>query len=295
MRSHDSDIETILRGAPRPDVPGALKEKLLLAVPVGSAARGGSFAAPRSPVGWFRRWWPALAPAAISAACAVVLTAQQMEINDLKQSLETLKPAASVPASQLDPEKRSGIISVAQFRNREDELAQLRQVVDQLSSEINTLEQMRGENEKMRAQIAAAAGNTLSDEEAQALNEARERALRIHCVNNLKQIGLAVRTWALDNNDIFPTNFLCMSNELSTPKILVCPADTNRVSADSFSSFTDANSSYDLFFGADTEPDQVLSRCHVHNNVGLCDGSVQMINPDRLEERNGKLYLKRNP
>jgi hypothetical protein len=102
-------------------------------------------------------------------------------------------------------------------------------------------------------------------------------------VNNLKQIGLAVRVWALDNQDIYPTNFICMSNELNTPKILVCPADTNRVSADSFSTFTDANCSYDLFFASDKEPDQVLSRCHVHNNVGLSDGSVQMINPNRIE------------
>src|SRR5882724_8113127 len=76
---------------------------------------------------------------------------------------------------------------------------------------------------------------------------------RINCVNNLKQIGLAFRTWALDNNDKYPmqvsvtnggameivstgtvfTVFQVMSNELSTPKILFCPeeSDPKRIAA----------------------------------------------------------------
>jgi prepilin-type processing-associated H-X9-DG protein len=79
---------------------------------------------------------------------------------------------------------------------------------------------------------------------------------QINCVNNLKQVGLAFRTWALDNNDNFPmrtaiTNggamesvttgnvfrvFQVMSNELSTPRILICPEenDPKRVSASIF-------------------------------------------------------------
>jgi competence protein ComGC len=69
----------------------------------------------------------------------------------------------------------------------------------------------------------------------------------VSCVNNLKQVGLAFRIWAGDNNDKMPmqlsvTNggvlelatqgsayatFLILSNELCTPKILFCPAETN--------------------------------------------------------------------
>ncbi len=78
----------------------------------------------------------------------------------------------------------------------------------------------------------------------------------LSCVNNLKQVGLAFKVWALDNNDHFPmqvgvTNggtmelvnagnvwphFLVMSNELSTPKILFCPreADKQRTMANAF-------------------------------------------------------------
>src|SRR2546428_11389285 len=83
-------------------------------------------------------------------------------------------------------------------------------------------------------------------------------AQRINCTNNLKQMGLAFRTWALDHNDQLPmqvsvtnggameivatgtafTVFQVMSNELSTPKILFCPEenDPKRISAVTFSS-----------------------------------------------------------
>lgn len=79
----------------------------------------------------------------------------------------------------------------------------------------------------------------------------KDRAMRFSCVNNLKQIGLAYRIWAGDNNDKYPmeisvTNggtlelvggpdawktFQVMSNELSTPKVIFCPADSERGSA----------------------------------------------------------------
>src|SRR5437868_128614 len=37
-----------------------------------------------------------------------------------------------------------------------------------------------------------------------ALARAKARAQRINCTNNLKQITLAFKTWALDNGDAFP-------------------------------------------------------------------------------------------
>jgi prepilin-type N-terminal cleavage/methylation domain-containing protein len=97
-----------------------------------------------------------------------------------------------------------------------------------------------------------------------ALAKAKARAQRANCVNNLKQVGLAFKTWQLDNQDQTPmrvslgqggasesvstapfnarsltggqlngsagakgvyTIFMVMSNELSTPKILACPSE----------------------------------------------------------------------
>ena len=80
------------------------------------------------------------------------------------------------------------------------------------------------------------------------LSQAHHSPRPITCTNNLKQVGLAFRVWAYDNDEKFPmqvsvTNggvmelanegsayavFMLMSNELNTPKILFCPQESNR-------------------------------------------------------------------
>ena len=114
-----------------------------------------------------------------------------------------------------------------------------------------------------------------------AFMKARVRASRLNCVNQLKQAGLAFRTWAQYYGDNYPmqvsvTNggtreliqsgkvyphFLVMSNELNTPKILVCPEDKTRGPISSFTTnFGDANISY--FIGLDaqaTQPQMLLA------------------------------------
>lgn len=89
-----------------------------------------------------------------------------------------------------------------------------------------------------------------------ALAKAKAKAQRIKCASNLKNVGLAYRVFATDNNDQFPmtlsTNqggsaefvndvnsifrhYQVMSNELSTPKIVICPSDVGRFEAMTFS------------------------------------------------------------
>ena len=79
-----------------------------------------------------------------------------------------------------------------------------------------------------------------------ALAKAKQKAQRITCVNNLKQVGLSFRIWAGDNNDRYPMqvtvldggtsdyltvaastfrHFQVLQNELGTPKVVVCPSD----------------------------------------------------------------------
>lgn len=96
-----------------------------------------------------------------------------------------------------------------------------------------------------------------------ALAKAKAKAQRINCANNLKQIGVAFRLFATDNGDRFPMNvtlaeggsqdvisyqgkantkdtssafnplytfhaYYAARNELGTPKVVACPADSGR-------------------------------------------------------------------
>ena len=154
-----------------------------------------------------------------------------------------------------------------------------------------------------------------------------DRALDIQCANNLKQVGLACRVWEGDHNDKYPpfvsatnggsmeyitgTNlwrhFQVMSNEISTPKVLICPDDDDRNFATNFTWFNDSNISFFLGIDAtDTNPQMILSgdrnitngtpvkngiltlstnnpsrwTKEMHNKVGnvcLADGSLQQV------------------
>ncbi len=147
-----------------------------------------------------------------------------------------------------------------------------------------------------------------------ALAKAKARALRIQCVNNLKQCGLATRVWEGDNNDRYPMAvysaqggayesvhhtghgptpqttpaptqinvvpyqgkvFQVMSNELSTAKVLLCPADSfHSGAATNFGNKATAAGDFNLdkvsfFIGADaneSDPQMVLFG---DENIGL--------------------------
>ncbi len=45
-----------------------------------------------------------------------------------------------------------------------------------------------------------------------ALAKAKERALRVNCVSNLKQVGIGILLYASDNDDILPTRKYADSN-----------------------------------------------------------------------------------
>ena len=148
-----------------------------------------------------------------------------------------------------------------------------------------------------------------------ALAKAKARALRIQCVNNLKQCGLATRVWEGDNNDRYPTAvytaqggayeyvhhtpgsatipatptgyqnvlpfqakvFQVMSNELSTPKVLLCPADGAHTYATNFGNKGQGNTpvgDFDLsrvsfFIGTDANEQDPQMLLFGDENVGL--------------------------
>jgi hypothetical protein len=95
------------------------------------------------------------------------------------------------------------------------------------------------------------------------------------CGNNMSSIGLATRIWAEDNHKVLPDNFVCMSNELSTTKVLICPADKSRQAGLSWTSFTQSNSSYQLLTpGMPYNDSNAFLQCEIHRHLGYADGKV---------------------
>ena len=112
-----------------------------------------------------------------------------------------------------------------------------------------------------------------------ALAQAKGHAQEIACVSNLKQIGLAARIYANDNKETLPPSFLSMSNELNTPKILFCPADSAHTPVETFAQLTPRNISYEYLRPGGSltnlNPSEPVFRCPVHGTACYADGSVQ--------------------
>lgn len=300
MKLSDQEIENFLRNAPKPNAPTTLRPQLAAQVRLGGARNDWQPTAFSAGFGgWLRRWWPALVPATVSLACAAAMVSQEVEVRALQQStfrlaeqrasLQTPAAIASVVSSQSE-------INASAIAAEQQEIARLKERAGQLTAEVARLEKLQMENEILRKQPVATGG--LTEEELLPLAQAREKALSVHCVNNLKRIGSAARQWSFDNLDILPPDFRSMSNDLNTPKILVCAADTNRQAVTTFAAYTDANCSYELLApsGTDLEPTRVLTRCPIHGHIGLCDGSVQSEawkrHPDWFVQRDNKLYFE---
>jgi prepilin-type N-terminal cleavage/methylation domain-containing protein len=112
-----------------------------------------------------------------------------------------------------------------------------------------------------------------------ALSRAKAKTQRISCVNNLKQIGLALRLWADSHEGRYPwkidqslgggkpngsgnarVNFqlTLVSNELGSTRSLLCPNDVRKVAATNFASLLSTNISYALCVEADEERPRII-------------------------------------
>jgi len=121
-----------------------------------------------------------------------------------------------------------------------------------------------------------------------ALLRGKQRAQRIECIGQLKQMGTAFQIFAHDHRSRFPMqtpiaeggsqeyvtagnsipgtfyfayrHFQTLANELVTPRVLVCPADLAREKAESFGTLQNSNVSYFVGVYADyNTPETILA------------------------------------
>lgn len=141
-----------------------------------------------------------------------------------------------------------------------------------------------------------------------------------NCVNNMKQIGHAFFLWAGENENLFPFNlttnkggslefclldgagfdvaatshFRVVSEQLSTPKLLTCPEDTNRKSATNFMNLSAENITYSLRSGTNLSASSkdILLVCPIDGNILYCDGYYYTTNRARQKGANGKAPMQ---
>jgi prepilin-type N-terminal cleavage/methylation domain-containing protein len=153
-----------------------------------------------------------------------------------------------------------------------------------------------------------------------ALAKAKAKAQRIKCASNLKNVGLAYRVFSTDNGDRFPQSisindggaseysvvpptaasvkgifmiYLAMSNELSTPKIVICPSDSSRTESTVFATnpptgtasgvtVTAFKGNVNISYFAGLEADETKPQCLLggdRNITNAAGGTPATVNP----------------
>jgi hypothetical protein len=297
---NDTQIESLLRQAPRPPTPTGLKQQLLADIRLPKSQSNSVGVVEATP--FWRRLFPAFAVGLLFLGCLIVLGVQTSQLRDLHRENEALQAStANLEELRQDNAELQQLKTASQEAERRrrdsEELQRLKAEVDELRVHAGELNTLRAENQRLlaeRAALAAKAGIALEEDP---FAKQKEKALSTACINNLKQIGLAARLWAHGHKtNALPIEWLAMKNDI-TPKYLTCPADTNRARAISWDQFDSASVSYELPSATpdEREPYTVYSRCPIHGHVGLTDGSVQRdMKSDRLQQVDGNLKLRSN-
>jgi hypothetical protein len=108
------------------------------------------------------------------------------------------------------------------------------------------------------------------------LPAAKRHAESLNCRSQMYGVLCAAKLWSEDNGGRLPSDFLSMTNELSWPKILICPSDHLHQLATSWASLTTNNCSYEIVTPGiyKTDTNVVFLRCKIHGYVGYSDGRV---------------------
>jgi hypothetical protein len=276
------EIEKLLQKGPDIRVPDGLLGRLKtnIRVPRVERSRPGFDARPS----WLKRWMPALALTSILLLCMVAVAVQTNIILELKQQNEALRATtgnlealrtANAEFQKLSAQNQD----LERLRKDNVELQKLRVEVVQLTALAPEAEKLRAENQQLRTQMVSRWVEVGTSSAVETTAEAES----VNCINNLKQLGISFRLWAGDNNDRFPADFISMTNELNTWKILKCPSDTSR-SVTSWADVAAGNVSYRRVSSGpnaqEDQPDVVLVQCPIHGHILLTDGRVHRGTPE---------------
>ncbi len=134
-----------------------------------------------------------------------------------------------------------------------------------------------------------------------ALAKAKAKAQRIKCVSNLRQVGVGFRLFSTDNSDQYPmsvpaanggsaearanalatfAHFAALSNDLSTPRIVLCPSD-QRTESTTFASNVLAtaqtknivpfNSNKNISYFVGLDADEIRPQCFLAGDRNIID------------------------
>lgn len=281
---NDTQLEAMLRKAPARPAPAGLLDKLEtdIALPRPETARADW----RDTLPWWRRW--SLAWACVTLAAITALAVQQRGITRLREDISSLRAGATGLDQLLQENKQLAALRVQRrelesLRKDNVDLQRLRQEVAQLRAQAQELAALQAENQRLLAekrQVARVAVGTASEPDLFA--EAKAKAETIKCANNLKQIGLGALVWANWHDRVFPPDFLSMTKELGSAKILVCPSDAarNPEAMTDWAIVTPAMISYEMItpgLSRTNGPNIIFVRCPIHGSLTLYDGSVNQV------------------
>jgi hypothetical protein len=123
-----------------------------------------------------------------------------------------------------------------------------------------------------------------------AIPSLKRHSAAVNCSNQMHVVLFAATLlWPENHGGHLPSDFLSMSNELTTPKFLVCPEDRKHQPALSWATFTTNNCSYEIIAPGILKNDtnRIFLRCTIHGYVGysndrLLDASGTPAKPNRL-------------
>ena len=213
---NDEQMERLLRQGAAIKTPDGLLGRLKQDIRVPRMETGRTDWTPGA--SWFGRWMPALSLAVILLGCLVAIGVQTSMLRDLRRQNAELSSASqdleALRAQNAEFQRLSRQSQELELLRKDNaEMQNLRDEVAKLQAQSQEAAKLRADNQALKASAANLAGSG-AGANPDFFAEAKAKAERIQCVNNLKQLGLAVRIWSGDNNDTCPPDLISMTNEL---------------------------------------------------------------------------------